>query len=98
MPLDPNQRRPNLKELLTRGDLISPEELAAALRVARVTAYKWAARGVIPCLKLESVVRFAPEDIEAWLKSSRRTAPCSEWPKKNPKGRAARNAPERKGL
>ncbi|MCX5888261.1 MAG: helix-turn-helix domain-containing protein [Deltaproteobacteria bacterium] len=93
--LETNQttRRPSLKELLSRGDLISPEELAAALRVARITTYKWASRGVIPHLKLEGVVRFDPQDIAAWLKENHRTAPYSEWPKRNPKGRAARNVP-----
>lgn len=66
--------RPSLRELLSRGDLISPEELAAALKIARVTAYQWVRRGVIPHLKLEGVVRFDPEEIEAWLKSKRQAA------------------------
>ena len=67
-------KRSSLKELLAAGDLISPEELAAALKIARVTAYQWVRRGVIPHLKLEGVVRFDPEEIEAWLKSKRRAA------------------------
>jgi len=65
------ETRPSLRELLSRGDLISPEELAAALKIAKVTAYQWVRRGVIPHLKLEGVVRFDPEEIEAWLKSKR---------------------------
>lgn len=65
---------PSLKELLSRGDLISPEELAAALKVARVTAYQWVRRGVIPYLKLEGVVRFDPQEVQAWLESKRRAA------------------------
>jgi excisionase family DNA binding protein len=74
--LETNQTRgrPSLRELLSRGDLISPEELAAALKIARTTAYQWVRRGVIPHLKLEGVVRFEPESIEAWLKSKRQAA------------------------
>ena len=72
---EPNQtKRPSLKELLACGDLISPEELAAALKIARVTAYQWVRRGVIPHLKLEGVVRFDPAEIESWLESKRRAA------------------------
>jgi len=71
----PNQaKRPSLKELLASGDLISPEELAAALKIARVTTYQWVRRGVIPHLKLEGVVRFIPEEIAEWLKSKHREA------------------------
>ncbi len=66
--------RPSLKDLLTRGDLISPDELAAALKIARVTAYQWVRRGVIPHLKLEGVVRFDPIEVQAWLDSKRREA------------------------
>ncbi len=73
--LQENQtRRPSLKELLSRGDLIAPEELAAGIRVARVTVYQWVRRGVIPYLKLEGVVRFDPEEINQWLKSKRQAA------------------------
>jgi len=67
-------RRPSLRELLIRGDLIAAEELAAGMRVARVTIYQWVRRGVIPYLKLEGVVRFDPEEIQAWLKSKRQAA------------------------
>jgi excisionase family DNA binding protein len=73
--LQENQtRRPSLKELLASGNLISPEELAAALKIARVTAYAWIRRGVIPHLKLEGVVRFDPQEVQAWLESKRQAA------------------------
>jgi excisionase family DNA binding protein len=66
--------RPSLKELLAGGDLISPEELAAALKVARVTAYQWVRRGAIPYLKLEGVVRFDPQEIRVWLEVKKQEA------------------------
>jgi excisionase family DNA binding protein len=64
----------SLKELLGRGDLISPEELAQALRVAQVTVYQWVRRGVVPYLKIEALVRFDPEEVKVWLESKRRAA------------------------
>lgn len=66
--------RPSLKELLLRGDLIAPEELAAGIRVARVTVYQWVRRGVIPHLKIEALIRFDPAEIREWLEGKRRTA------------------------
>jgi excisionase family DNA binding protein len=68
------EKRASLKELLAGGDLISPEELAAALKVARVTAYQWVRRGVIPYLKLEGVVRFDPQEIRVWLEVKKQEA------------------------
>ena len=74
MPEQEKIKRPSLKELLASGDLISPEELAAALKVARVTAYQWVRRGVIPYLKLEGVVRFDPQEIRVWLEVKKQEA------------------------
>jgi len=68
------ETRPSLKELLSRGDLISPEELAAALKVSRVTVYQWVRRGVIPFLKIEALIRFDPTEIQEWLESKRQAA------------------------
>jgi excisionase family DNA binding protein len=61
-----------LKELITRGTLISPEELAPVLRVARVTIYSWARMQKIPHLKMEACIRFDPEEIKQWLADKRR--------------------------
>jgi excisionase family DNA binding protein len=73
-PEQNKKNRPSLKELLAGGDLISPEELAAGMRVARVTVYQWVRRGVIPHMKIEGVVRFNPTEVQAWLDTKRRAA------------------------
>ena len=65
---------PSLKTLLSRDDLISPEELSQALRVAKVTIYQWIRRGVIPYLKIEALVRFDPQEMQVWLEGKRRPA------------------------
>jgi excisionase family DNA binding protein len=71
---EPKKHRTSLRELLEGGDLISPEELAKGMNVARVTIYQWARRGVIPHLKIEGLVRFEPEQIKMWLEAKRKTA------------------------
>jgi excisionase family DNA binding protein len=66
---------PSLKILLSRDDLISPEELSQALRVSKVTIYQWVRRGVFPSyMKLGALVRFEPQVIKGWLESNRRVA------------------------
>jgi len=51
--------RPSLKELLLRGDLIAPEELAAGMRVARVTVITWGERACKESVRGEI---FQPDD------------------------------------
>jgi excisionase family DNA binding protein len=66
---------PSLKVLISRDDLISPEELSQALRVSQVTIYQWVRRGIFPSyLKLGALVRFEPQVIKCWLESNRRVA------------------------
>ena len=71
---EPKRSQISLRELLEGGNLISPEELAQGMRVARVTVYQWARRGVIPHLKIEGLVRFEPEEIKRWLEAKRKAA------------------------
>jgi excisionase family DNA binding protein len=73
----PKREKPpilSLRELLSRGDLISPEELSQGMRVARVTVYQWVRRGAIPHLKIEALIRFDPAEIREWLEGKRRAA------------------------
>ena len=46
--------------------------LAERLRIKRSTLYAWAEQGTIPHLKLGRLLRFDPDDIEAWLQAHRR--------------------------
>ena len=66
--------RSSLRQLLSGGDLIAPEELASGMRVARVTVYQCVRRGVIPHLKIEGVVRFDPPELAEWLNQKRKAA------------------------
>ena len=59
-------------ELLERAGLITPEELAAYLRKAPGTLYKWAARGYGPPIhRVGHDIRYDPKDVKAWLRENR---------------------------
>ena len=45
--------------------------LAEHLLVKRSTLYSWAEQGMIPHLKLGRLLRFDPDEIEAWLQDHR---------------------------
>ena len=46
--------------------------LTERLRIKRSTLYAWAEQGAIPHLKLGRLLRFDPDQIEAWLQNHRR--------------------------
>jgi excisionase family DNA binding protein len=45
--------------------------LAERLQIKRSTLYAWAEQGTIPYLKLGRLLRFDPDEIEAWLLAHR---------------------------
>jgi excisionase family DNA binding protein len=45
--------------------------LAERLLVKRSTLYAWAEQGMIPHVKLGRLLRFDPDEIEAWLQNHR---------------------------
>ena len=53
--------------------LLRPEDVARMLKVAKVTPYQWAKRGVLPHYRLEGVIRFKLEDIKAFVEARRIT-------------------------
>jgi excisionase family DNA binding protein len=61
----------NLNELIRKGEIIRPDELAKCLKVSNAAVYQWVARGTIPYLRIGKIIRFNPEDIGEWLKAKR---------------------------
>ena len=51
--------------------LLKPEDVAHILKVAKVTPYQWARRGVLPHYRLEGTLRFKLEDIKAFVEARR---------------------------
>jgi excisionase family DNA binding protein len=59
--------------------------LAEGLRIKRSTLYAWAEQGTIPYLKLGRLLRFDPDEIEAWLQTHRHEAiPEPTQPRRQP--------------
>lgn len=50
--------------------LLTIKDLSEHLQIKRSTLYLWAKQGRIPCLKLNGLVRFDPDAIAEWVKSS----------------------------
>ena len=44
--------------------LLTPRELAAALRVSEATAYRYLAAGVVPAIRVGGVLRIRADDLE----------------------------------
>lgn len=64
----------SLQELISRGEIIRPDELAKGLKVAQGTVYAWVDRGLIPHIRLERCIRFDPAEIREWLEKKRQVA------------------------
>jgi excisionase family DNA binding protein len=47
------------------------EDVARMLKIAKVTPYQWARRGVFPFYRLEGTIRFKLEDIKAFVNARR---------------------------
>ncbi len=66
--------------------LVSIKIVAEFLMVKQSTVYSWVRSGSIPSHKLNGLVRFDMDEIEAWVKSSKQQAPgCDLRIKKEPK-------------
>jgi excisionase family DNA binding protein len=51
--------------------LLKAEEVAKMLKIAKVTPYQWARRGILPYYRLEGTIRFKMEDIKAFIEARR---------------------------
>jgi excisionase family DNA binding protein len=51
--------------------LLTVEDVAKILSVAKITIYKWAENGIIPHYRLERAIRFREADINAFIEKSR---------------------------
>ena len=63
------------RAVLPRHDveLLKPVEVASRLKVATVTVYKWAQRGLLPYYQLEGAIRIDEVDLLEFIKSRRVT-------------------------
>ena len=52
--------------------LLTIQDVAQHLQIKPSTLYAWVAQGKIPCVRLNGLVRFAQEDIDAWVEANRK--------------------------
>ena len=52
--------------------LMTPDEIAAVLRIARKTVITMAREGRIPCIRVGRFVRFDQGEIQRWIDGQRR--------------------------
>jgi excisionase family DNA binding protein len=50
------------------GHALTAEDLAELLSVSKVTIFKQAAAGRIPCFRIGTCVRFDPRAVATWLR------------------------------
>ncbi len=51
-----------------RVGLLNAAELGALLNISPKTVYAYVSKGLIPFIKIESNVRFSPQQIRRWLR------------------------------
>lgn len=56
------------------------KQLTAHLKIKPCTLYAWTASGKIPHIKIHKLIRFRPEEIEAWLKALNQEKPKAPAP------------------
>jgi len=52
-------------------DILTPNEVASALRLSRVYIYKLMREGKLPYLRIGKVIRLSREEVERWLEERR---------------------------
>jgi excisionase family DNA binding protein len=50
--------------------LLTVKEVAEIIKAKPSTIYSWAEQGVIPCLKINGLLRFDEDKIISWLRDS----------------------------
>lgn len=58
-----------LEKLVSEHDVMTAEEAATYLRIARATLYRLAAKGQIPAVKVGRVWRFSRSLLDEWLEA-----------------------------
>lgn len=61
-----------IKEKTMSSDILTVEEVAEYLKLAKKTVYKMAVEGTIPAFRVGKFWRFKKTEIEEWIKNNRR--------------------------
>jgi len=74
--MKPQAHRANEALPLSPSDLLTPDQVAAALGLSHRTLAAWRSsrRSELPWLKVGSRIRYRRQDVAAWLESRRHTS------------------------
>ena len=61
----------NWKSDINSREILTAMEVAKMLKVARITVYRMAKRGEIPCYRNGSILMFYKDEILSWVDSTR---------------------------
>ena len=61
-----------IKEKTMSSDILTVEEVAVYLKLAKKTVYKMAVEGTIPAFRVGKFWRFKKTEIEEWIKNNRK--------------------------
>ena len=61
-----------IKEKTMSSDILTVEEVAEYLKLAKKTVYKMAVEGTIPAFRVGKFWRFKKTEIEEWIKNNRK--------------------------
>lgn len=53
-------------------NLLTVKNVCNRLAVKKSTVYEWASLGLIPCVRLNGLLRFDEQEIDAWVETSKR--------------------------
>ena len=55
-----------------KNSFVSVKKISELLMVKEKTIYQWAETGMIPCYKMNGVLRFAIHEVQEWVKSCKK--------------------------
>jgi excisionase family DNA binding protein len=53
--------------MVTGAKLLTVKDIASILNARPSTIYSWAEQGLIPCFKLNGLLRFSEAEVMAWI-------------------------------
>jgi excisionase family DNA binding protein len=56
--------------------ILTCKQVAELLQAKLSTVYAWAEQGIVPCVKLNGLLRFDEDEILQWIKACKRPERC----------------------
>lgn len=60
--------------------LLTVREVAEIIRAKQSTVYSWAEQGLLPCYKLNGLLRFDESEVKGWIETCKKPAGSYNYP------------------